>query len=66
MPNFLLPTDSGSYSKVLQIKGGQALASPDDCLLAEEVAKADPGVQNLLKERGITNMADVVCDPWSG
>ncbi len=29
----------------------QALATPDDCVEAEEIAKADPEVQRLLKER---------------
>lgn len=45
----------------------QALAHPEDCLLAEEVAKADPEVQRKLREEyGITNLDMVACDPWSG
>ena len=44
----------------------QPLATPDDCELAETIAKADPGVQAMLRERGITRLDLVACDPWSG
>ena len=44
----------------------EPLASPDDCLLAEQIAKEDPKVQEQLKLRGITDMDLVACDPWSG
>lgn len=44
----------------------EPLASPDDCLLAEEIAKADPKVREQLKLRGVTDMDLVACDPWSG
>ena len=49
-----------------QVEGGQPLASPDDCLLAEEIVKADPGIQQMLKDRGCTDLDLVACDPWSG
>ena len=49
-----------------QVKGVQPMASPDDCNDAEEVAKGDPRVQELLAKRGITDMSLVACDPWSG
>ena len=48
-----------------QVKGAQPLLTPDDCSDAEEVAKADARVQQLLKERGITNLDLVAADPWS-
>ena len=51
---------------MLQKKNVEALATPDDCLLAEEIAKADPGVQAMLQERNITSLDLVACDPWSG
>jgi hypothetical protein len=50
----------------MQKKNVEALATPDDCLLAEEIAKADPGVQAMLQERNITSLDLVACDPWSG
>ena len=46
--------------------GVQPLASPDDCLLAEQIAKEDPKVREQLKLRGVTDMDLVACDPWSG
>ena len=46
--------------------GVEPLASPDDCLLAEQIAKADPKVREQLKLRGVTDMDLVACDPWSG
>lgn len=49
-----------------QLEGVEPLASPDDCLLAEEIAKADPKVQEQLKLRGVTDVSLVACDPWSG
>lgn len=48
------------------MEGVEPLASPDDCLLAEEIAKADPKVQEQLKLRGVTDVSLVACDPWSG
>ena len=50
----------------LQLEGVEPLASPDDCLLAEQIAKADPKVREMLKMRGVTDMDLVACDPWSG
>jgi len=48
------------------VHGVEPLASPDDCLLAEQIAKADPKVREQLKLRGVTDMDLVACDPWSG
>jgi len=48
------------------VDGVEPLASPDDCLLAEQIAKADPKVREQLKLRGVTDMDLVACDPWSG
>ena len=42
------------------------MLTPDDCLDAEAIAKADPAVQARLKLHGITDMDLVACDPWSG
>ena len=50
----------------VQKKNVEALASPDDCELAETIAKADTQVQALLRERNITRLDLVACDPWSG
>jgi hypothetical protein len=50
----------------LQKRGAEPLASPDDCELAEAITKADAEVQALLKERNITQLDLVACDPWSG
>lgn len=58
-----------SVSQVItwtEVEGVNALATPDDCFEAEAIAKADPEVRRLLKERyGIEDMALVCCDPWS-
>lgn len=48
-----------------QVKGAQPMLTPDDCNDAEEIAKADAQVQQLLKARGITDFNLVVADPWS-
>ncbi len=50
----------------MQMQGVEPLATPDDCLLAEQIAKADPKVREQLKLRGVTDMDLVACDPWSG
>ncbi|KAG2429578.1 hypothetical protein HXX76_010813 [Chlamydomonas incerta] len=52
------------------VAGVSALASPDDCLEAEALCKADPRVRQLLQERwgggyGITDLDSLCCDPWS-
>ncbi len=37
----------------------------EDCVEAEELVKADKGIQALLRERyGITDMSMVAADPW--
>lgn len=51
---------------ILQKRNVEALASPDDCELAEDIAKADTQVQAMLRERNITRLDLVACDPWSG
>lgn len=43
---------------------GQPLATPDDCLQAEAIARADPKVQAMVTERGIS-FDKVACDPWA-
>ncbi|WIA36385.1 hypothetical protein OEZ86_007700 [Tetradesmus obliquus] len=43
---------------------GQPLATPDDCLLAEAIARKDPQVQALVAARGI-GLDRVACDPWA-
>jgi len=46
--------------------GTQPMLTPDDCDLAEEIAKNSPELQAALEERyGITDMDKVCCDPWS-
>jgi len=44
---------------------GQPLATPDDCLEAERIARASPRVIALLRERGVTDMSQLACDPWA-
>lgn len=47
-------------------KDGQPLASPDDCLEAEAIVKADPEIIKLLNDvYDVTDLTMVVCDPWS-
>jgi primary-amine oxidase len=52
----------------MQIDGsqldGQPLATPDDCLEAEAIARVDPQVQAMVAERGVS-FDRVACDPWA-
>ncbi len=51
----------------VQVKGKQPLMTPEDCILAEDIAKADPEVAAMVKEAyGITDLSLLACDPWSG
>jgi primary-amine oxidase len=43
---------------------GQPLATPDDCLQAEAIVRADAGVHALLLARGI-DPAQLFMDPWT-
>ena len=59
--------DLSNVLEVVELEGVQPLLTPDDCFLAEEIAKADPKVKELLAERyGIIDLeANLCCDPWS-
>ena len=49
------------------MKDRQPLLTPEDCVLAEDIAKADAGVAAMVKEAyGITDLSLLACDPWSG
>ena len=51
----------------MQVKDKQPLLTPEDCILAEDIAKADPEVAAMVKEAyGITDLSLLACDPWSG
>eukprot|EP00177_Eucheuma_denticulatum_P008335 GFKZ01015166.1.p1 GENE.GFKZ01015166.1~~GFKZ01015166.1.p1 ORF type:complete len:648 (+),score=81.45 GFKZ01015166.1:626-2569(+) len=44
----------------------QAALTPDDCLLAEEIAKRDERVARYARRHGIEDVEKgLVCDPWS-
>ena len=63
----LLEEQGPVVSSWSQVEGVQPLATPDDCFDAEAIAKGDAGLQALLLEKyGITDLALVACDPWSG
>ena len=48
-----------------QVDSVQPMVTIEDCVEAEEIFKADAEVQRLIRERyGITDMAEVACDPW--
>ena len=50
---------------LVQLDSVQPMVTIEDCVEAEEIVKADPGVREMLKERhGITDMAMVAADPW--
>ena len=59
--------DDDVVSYVSLPPGTQPLYSPDDCDLAEEIAKSSPEVQKAVLERyGIKDVEkELVCDPWS-
>ena len=49
------------------MKDRQPLLTPEDCVLAEDIAKADAEVAAMVKEAyGITDLSLLACDPWSG
>jgi len=61
---------SSSSANVIDFKtlpaGTQPMFTPEDCDLAESIAKNSPELQAALKDRyGITDMSTVCCDPWS-
>ncbi|GAQ81207.1 Copper amine oxidase [Klebsormidium nitens] len=60
-----LSSSPPSVSSWDEKQDAEPLASPDDCELAEAITKADAEVQALLKERNITQLDLVACDPWS-
>jgi hypothetical protein len=54
----------GGVTSWTEIEGSVPLASPDDCADAEAIAREDPEVQRLLKERyGLEDTALVQFDP---
>ncbi|KAL7529699.1 hypothetical protein ACHAWF_003087 [Thalassiosira exigua] len=62
----LVRTDGDVVSSRELPPGTQPLLTPDDCFLAEEIAKSDPELKAALEERyGIADMDRVVGDPWS-
>eukprot|EP00953_Heterococcus_sp_UTEX-ZZ885_P014549 8230-Heterococcus_DN1.PRE.2 len=65
----VLTLSSGAAAQVtswVSVEGVQPLITPEDCLDAEAIVKADPQIQALLKDKyAITDMDMVVCDPWS-
>lgn len=49
-----------------EVPGVHPLLTLDDCLLGEKICREDPQVQKLVREvYGITDMEQLVCDPWS-
>ncbi len=57
----------GCHGFTVQVKDKQPLLTPEDCILAEDIAKADPEVAAMVKEAyGITDLSLLACDPWSG
>ena len=52
-----------------QIQGVQPVLTPDDCNLAEEIAKTNENLMTLLMNRyGLSQeeISNITCDPWSG
>jgi primary-amine oxidase len=47
------------------VPGVQPQLLLEEFFAAEEVVKSDPGVQEALRKRGITDFAGVMVDPWS-
>ena len=45
--------------------GVQARIVADEFLLGGEIAKADPRVREALAKRGVTDMSDVLIEPWA-
>ncbi|KAI8472762.1 MAG: copper amine oxidase [Monoraphidium minutum] len=56
----LVALPSGKVADWKHLEGVEPLASPDDCLEAEAVARADPEVQRLLRERYDVGDLDLV------
>jgi primary-amine oxidase len=61
-----LSSAAAQVTSWVSVEGVQPLITPEDCLDAEAIVKADPQIQALLKDKyAITDMDMVVCDPWS-
>ena len=46
--------------------GTNALLTPDDCSLAEDIVRGDASVLGALRDRfGFTDVDKLICDPWS-
>ena len=60
-------SDETNVIKCLDLPAGvQPMFTPEDCDLAEEIAKSSVQVQEALKERyGIEDMSRIAADPWS-
>lgn len=63
--NVILP--SGKLHSVTELPASsQPPLTPDDCFLAERIAKADARVKKHAQKHGVDDMEQsLVCDPWS-
>jgi primary-amine oxidase len=57
-------TDS-AVTRWEHVPGVQPQVLLEEFFACEEIVKADPGVQEALRERGITEFGGVMVDPWS-
>lgn len=55
----------GTVTKVEFLADARPMISPEEFMMIEDVAKADPRFQEAIRRRGIENMAYVCVDPWS-
>ncbi len=57
--------DHGELLSWQHVKGAQARIVADEFAMGGEVAKADPRFQEACARRGITDMAEVLVEPWA-
>ena len=61
----LVALDTGVVEGWTRIHGARPRIAPDEFLIAEDLAKADPRFVAGLARRGITDLSLVCVDPWS-
>jgi primary-amine oxidase len=56
---------SGQVLDWREVPGVQPAIMFEEFLAAEQVVKKDPRWQEAMRKRGVTDLDDVMCDPWS-
>jgi primary-amine oxidase len=61
----VMDLEAGELLSWQHVKGAQARIVADEFAMGGEVAKADPDFQKACARRGITDMSEVLVEPWA-